>query len=633
MTAEEVLANRRDPKRWFQSWGYFKDVETQKPKRGKANVLQRRIFEHYRQCWASKSPCRMAALKYRRAGCSTSGACLVYMSANNREARLGVIGTDYKASSNMMDMVKFFGEHDDFPGWSRGFEATMETIGAGEWEDKMEKVIATKLKFRHGSTVELYTSQNPESARSAGLNGYHATEAGRWQTGGVQDAAETLSAMRNALPKKGFHFALEESTANGAQGAFYETCRTARWPTDDKGRIVPWAKQWQTVWPLTAVEYGDLQFVFIFAGWFEDENNFFRLTEEQARKVEESLDLEPWHAGEKELIALYEQDGPRGRRLGGEVDATTWEQLAWRRGIIKTVCTKRGLEEFKQEYPSNPAEAFRASGSPALDQDGLLVLQVACKQARPDHGILEAVAPPAGVQFGRHRAAWRKVGEAQSIFTRWEVPIVGAKYIVSWDPMSGAELVTGSGEKDRHSVLCLRDKFTDERGRFYSVRLVARLRPPCQWETKVTARLAWRMALYYGDCTIVVEANSGMDAIKELIELRAQLYQREEFDHVRQLMTKRYGWWNDEGDRRIAISELQGFIREQKLDCMCPHAIGEMLSLIINNKGKAVGGGSNHDDDPISLSMALACLPWASRYSEQRVPRPVAADEGRWREA
>ena len=39
--------------------------------------------------------------------------------------------------------------------------------------------------------------------------------------------------------------------------------------------------------------------------------------------------------GEKELIARYAQPGPMGMRLGGEVAATMWEQLAWRRGIIK----------------------------------------------------------------------------------------------------------------------------------------------------------------------------------------------------------------------------------------------------------------------------------------------------------
>jgi hypothetical protein len=376
-SVKESLEIREDPNLWFERFGKFCDERTRQPTQGPANVLQRRMFEHYRRCRKDGKPCRMVVLKYRRAGSSTGSEALVYLHAHNYNARLGVIGTDYKASANMLQMLAFFGKHDDFPGWSSkvsldsndptaaaaagpndgaaaGGQAGLE-IQAMSWEERIEKALSTKIVWSHGSSAELYTATNPESARSAGLNGFHATEVGRWPSGGQWDAVETLTSMRNTLPKAGFHLAIEESTANGAQGAFYDTCRNARWPD-----YAEWPEMHRSCWPLVANEYGrELQFVFIFAAWFEDERHFDKLTAEQAQRVEETLDAEAWYFGEKELIARYGQPGPMGMRLGGEVAASVWAQLAWRRGIIKNVCSRRGLDEFAQEYPSNPLEAFR----------------------------------------------------------------------------------------------------------------------------------------------------------------------------------------------------------------------------------------------------------------------------------
>lgn len=638
MKLEDALWYREDPKRWFQAFGRYRDEETRQPRRSRANVLQRRVFEHYARCQAEKKPCRMVVLKYRRAGSSTAGECLVYMHAHNYNARLGVIGTDYKASSNMLEMLRYYGEHDDFPGWSArlGREETrpiswQEFHGESEaaavpFEDRVDKIIATKLFFSHGSSVELYTAKNPESARSAGLSGYHATEVGRWPTGGAQDAGETLTAMRNTLPKRGFHLALEESTANGAQGAFYETCRTARWPD-----YTDWPKLFSSRFPLAAAEYGrDLQFTLIFAAWFEDERHLADLTPEEARRIEQTLDAEAWYTGERELIARFGQEGPQGLRLGGEVNATVWQQLAWRRAIIRTVCTKRGLDEFKQEYPADPLEAFRASGAPALCPEGLIVLEQMARRAKPVHGRL---CP----QLEKPRwPAWESLGEAnlaEASFTRWEEPVEGARYLVTCDPMSGAEAVHGTGEKDRHAVFVIRDKFKDPKGRVHLARVVARIRPPCQWESKPLAREIHLLSLYYGGALIVVEANMGAAVLKHLVELGANLYQREEFDHVHQVTTKRLGWWNDQGDRRIAISELQSFVREQKVVLECPHAVAECATLVINSKGKAVAGGSHHDDDCLALAIGLTCLPWASTYTPEPVAAPEPVDDRKWKDA
>jgi hypothetical protein len=756
--AQHPAEVRDDVAVWFEKFGRFCDERTREAMRGRPNVLQQRMFAHYRWCLERDKPCRMVVLKYRRAGSSTASAAILYAHARNYQARLGVVGTDYKASSNMMAMVKHFGRYDEFTGWGGGGselesakclvpsgqahgdgsdgnddedgpstdsgtpfggDAADVTGSGGPWfvdgEDSadmgmvegaslpsslryaetgryarprgasldedgpFEKAIATRIEWAHGSSVELYTASNPESARSAGLNGYHATECGRWAAGGQLDAGETIMSMRNALPKSGFHVAIEESTANGAQGAFYDTCRGARWPEgegtkDEGGRMKdegmqrvgaaksgavqgpllstaealrdvhgamgtinsqpstanPWWHQWQSDFPLEAARFApDLQFVFIFAAWFEDERHVERLTPQEAKEIEETVDGAAWYDGERELIARFGQEGPRGLRLGAEVDATVWEQLAWRRGIIAHVCTRRGLEEFKQEYPSNPLEAFRSSGSPVFDPDGLIALEEMRRQApAPAFGNVERERSDPYCPRGGHwtGVTWRSANERAATIWRWEEPVENGRYLIAVDTKENSEIIKGSGNLDRNSVLVLRDAWQDERRVWHPVKLVARVAAPNQWDDAPLARLIAPLAKYYGDCLIVVENNKGLALITRLRdEHGCQLYCSEHWDAVKQTTAKTYGWRTDEGSRRQMVSTGQEYIRDKRLELLDAHAIAELKSFVFNSQGKATAASGTHDDDVIALLMGLCCLHAAILYPRVRARVPAAA--------
>lgn len=604
---------RHDPQRFFEGFGFFKDEQTGLPRRERANVLQRRIFAHYRWCQERNAPCRMAVVKYRRAGSSTGSSCLMYVHSQNYKSRGAAVGTDYKSAQNMLQMVSHFASHDDFPGWSpKVKEAGFENV---IWEagNPVTKEIATRLEFATGSTIELFTAKNPESARSAGLNASHCTEVGRWPVGGEQDGARTISSVRNALPKSGFHLSIEESTASGAQGVFYETCLSARWPDD-----APWSEQFSSLWLLSPVEFGQgLQYVFIFAAWFEDERHVPSepLTAAQTAKIIATLDDH-----EKALIARFGQEGPRGMRLGAEVNATVWEQLAWRRGIIATVCTKGGADEFASEYPSHPSEAFRASGSPALDQEGMLALEVALRSAKPpESGTIDAsgIFTPCPL----NQADW----------LIWERPRHNCRYLVVCDPMSGAEAVTGTGEKDRHAVFIIRDEYMDEEsGSFHRTKIVGRLKAPCQWEDELVSEALDAASKMYGQAIIVVEGNAGPAILKSLHTVyNANVFLREETDKTTQAVTRHLGWWTTAGTRRQAISALQTAVREQAIEIPCPHAVGELSSMVIDTKGKAVGGGSSHDDDALAIAIGLACIHQATRFIVRAPKIPVEPPDAR----
>jgi len=595
---KRLLEVRKDPRLWFQGFGRYRDEISRQPTRGRSNVLQRRMFAHYKECQEKDVPCRMEVLKYRRAGSSTGSSALMYLHSMNYHSRGGVIGTDYKASANMIDMISFFGKHDDFPGWQGAPKVAKYEIVP--WEEKIEKVIATKIEWTHDSSVELYTANNPESARSAGLNSYHATEVGRWQSGGAIDGGETLTAMRNALPKKGFHLAIEESTARGAEGVFYDTVLKARWPDAE------WAKKFAARFPLKKEPFPLLQFVFIFAAWFEDERHVIEVTEAEISDIQESLDDD-----EKELMERFGEEGPKGLRLGEEVDGTVWQQLAWRRMIIATVCTKRGVEEFREEYPATPEEAFQASGSPVFDKIGLAAIGESITERPPEYGMLSLQ----GEDREDYRVQWTRTTEKEAVYHLWERPIEGARYIVGVDTMSGAEQITGTGEKDRHSAIVLRGGFVDGRGVYFLPKVVCRLRVPCQYDIGVLSRFVWMQSLLYGNAPIIVEANQGIAVINELKDrYRADLVMREVFDHVSQSIVKRYGFWTTDGSKSILIGELQNYVREQKIEIGCPHLLDELSSYVTTKNGGTQAARGKHDDDVMALALGVYHLSSAKVY-------------------
>lgn len=625
MTADDLELMRQvreSPRMWFEGFGYYLDDENNRePRNGPALVLQRRYFEHYRRCLADGTPCRIVGLKYRRASSSTGANAILYHHAQNFTSRLGVIGKDYKSSGNMLDMIKTFGEHDKFPGWyGAAFNEETELV---EWEDRVEKMIATKVVWSNGSRVELYTANNPTAARSAGLQGYLGTEVGSWPKDGEKSGSKTLMAMRATLPKKGFHVCIEESTAEGAAGIFYDTCKAAHWPEYAKET---WAKKWMSDWPLeeeaTEAERTS-QFVFIFAAWFEDERNFDRLNAADEKHVRDSIDKDAWHEGEQEMMDRYLEDGPRGKRLGTETDATVWEQLAWRRRLIKAI---GGLENFKQEFPSNPLEAFRATGAPVFCQEGLTAIEVAQREVVTEWGQLD-------VQPSRPLwPVWRRTRESEAVFAQWEAPIVGCRYLLIVDPMSGKELVPGQRKRDCHSILVLRARFTDEKGRVHLTKEVARIKAPCRWEVTPLCRQIALLARFFGNCMVVVEQNIGTPVLTRLRDdYHLRLYVQEVWDSIAQTSRPVLGFLTDEEGRRMAVSAGQEYVREQKLDLPDAHTLSEMKTFVFNKNGHAEASGSNHDDDVLALCIGLCCINSASEYAAPEAVDTSPPDERDWR--
>lgn len=600
-----------DPELWAFMHGKIPDRVTGEPIDFIPSILQRRMFSYYRYCQEREIPCRMIVVKIRRGGGSTGLQAILYVHVHNYRARVGAVGTNETVSMNMFKMVRFFDEHDSF-GWPKRIRL-LET-GLIEWAN--------------GSLFEKYTAENPEAARSAGLQGYGATEVGRWPDGGAKDAGETLKSMLGAVPRRGFTVAGEESTAQGGSGAFADRFSRGRWPTAQEiGCAVgeEWWRKWADETPqnIAATEAERaLQFVRIGAAWFEDVENRSTVDDIDEAKIMASLD-----AKELELIRRYQTDGPLGPRLDKYVHARTVEQLAWRRAVIDAEF-EGDVEAFEQENPSSPKEAFASSGRHTFNRAGCAWMRETAKVRAPEIGIL-ARQPDGGVVFVRTDAA-------EAWFLKWEDPREGMKYIEGVDTCGGKSNQR-TDTPDYNTALVMRTKFRDETGRVFPRKIIAALTPKNLFDPDILARHTQLMSDFYGQCLVVFEVNNTGAAYRQEAKLLGMnLYREEVTDKHLSETTEYIGWTTTHESREQLIGTLKKAIRNNGraetrgdgIECWSIVTADECNDMIRGEDGKDQAPGGKHDDHVMALGFVIQCEAGATYYAGRVRRRRQPADRG-----
>jgi hypothetical protein len=322
------------------------------------------------------------------------------------------------------------------------------------------------------------------------------------------------------------------------------------------------------------------------------------------------LDSESYFRGEAELIKLYGNAGPQGMRLGTEVTKfDVWEQLAYRRVIIKTKC--RGSERiFLEEHPSDPKSCFNASGRQVFDSDGLAHLQILSKTHGHDNCVLNE--GPGGVGY-------MPVESDAANFWLWEKPRVGCRYLLAVDLAEGEDQTKGD-DPDAHSAILLRDEFMDETGVIRLPMVAARVRPPNRMPITAFAKLCWLLSHFYGRCMVIPEMNNtGLAFITALAAMKnpPPIWQRTEIDPHSGKERRWTGWRTTDtaeygGLRSKIIWHLHEVLRQKRLDCRCPHIASE-LSAFVDKQGR-MEAGSGHDDDVITLAIGMANLRSATPF-------------------
>ncbi len=358
------------------------------------------------------------------------------------------------------------------------------------------------------------TAGSDTVARGETLTDVHLSEVAFWPK---ISAADNLSGLLKAVPNTPDTDVYIESTANGMSGPFYE--------------------MWKG-----AVE-GTNGFIPFFSPWFDSPEYVAEVPANFERTYEE-----------QDLVALY---------------GLTNEQLMFRRIEI----AKSGLEQFKQEYPSNADEAFIASGRPVFNPQQI-------------HQMLHETKQP----------LYRMAHEGQS-FTKhprgelsvWRELDVGETYVI------GADVAMGIRDGD-YSVAQVLDG---------QKRLVASWRGHVHPDYYATVLYA--LGSYYNTAHVVVENNG--HGILTCVRLGRDLAYENCYTEIsegqlndRESIT--IGFRTTEKSKPLILDRLRAAMRENELEIYDEITLKEMLSFIVTESGRMTAEEGNHDDCVMALALA-----------------------------
>ena len=338
------------------------------------------------------------------------------------------------------------------------------------------------------SWFKVKTAGAKVSGRGPTINRLHCSEVAFWK-----NALKVLTGLLQTVPKAAL--VVLESTGNGAGGLFYDLCIAAM-----KG-LGPWK--------------------FNFFPWtISPEYMIALLPGEVIELTEEERAIQPvlWVASVQTILP------PPSK-----------EQIKWRRWKIAEL---RSLEQFKQEYPATPEEAFQMSGALYFDRASLV-------RAR---GVL---APPIAQGYlEREDTKVRFVPAAADkggILKVWEWPKRGFTYITSGDISEGLPDPT-HGITANTSL----DVFCRQTGKQVAA-VVGKVSPQdaADWVFLLGKCWGWPLA--------AIEANGPGLATLVILDREGYpyIYRTKRLGKVGEPETEKLGWATDRGTRPLILSSLR----------------------------------------------------------------------------
>lgn len=374
-----------------------------------------------------------------------------------------------------------------------------------------------------------------------------------------RNAALTIRAAGVMVPDLPETMIIEQSTANGQGDEWWQRCQSAMDPATAGG----WA--------------------FVFFGWLEDPNLVMRFEDrEGAVRLQRNLDSE-----EHVLHTVHH---------------ATLEQLNWRRWKILTHFNGR-VEDFHQEYPTTPQEAFISSGRPALDPEGLSKM-VATEGMSGE--LVEEQRGPRKMIFFRPRPG--------GALTIWARPQPNHEYVIGADPAKGVDVSeTKRGSDPDYSVAWVAERYTGQQVAL----LRGRIRPA------PFADLLALMGRLYNDAFLVPEANDAgfIDALIRTKYPIGLIYNRhrsptdQRSEHPQDI-----GFMTDGITRPWLVTAFDEAIRNENITIESAVAIQECHTFVIKPNGKAEHQVGCHDDCVISGALMVMGMRFA--------PRKLAAAKG-----
>lgn len=376
------------------------------------------------------------------------------------------------------------------------------------------------------SKIQLFTAESREGlGRSGTFNILHISEYAFWK-----EQKTTLTALLQTVPDDANSIVIIESTANGFD-EFKE-----RW---DK-----------------AVS-GESEYIPVFCAWHE--------LEEYKKEVPEGFTLT---GEEASLKALYD---------------LTDEQLYWRRTKIAT--TFNGdVEQFKQEYPASPEEAFISTGNCVFSKPLIIQRLAELRNVEPlkvgyfeydKKHISRDVAEITNIKWVDDDN-----GEIQ-IYSLPEVNDKGQKkpYAIGGDT---------AGEGSDYFTAKVIDNITQETVAVYRKQ---------KTDDDLYADQMYCLGKYYHDAIIGIEVNFSIAPTNELERLGyPNLYMREQIDDISKHIIKKYGFTTTRITRPQIIANFKALFRDNPNIEKDKETLREMLTFITQTDGKESAMQGKHDD-------------------------------------
>ena len=364
------------------------------------------------------------------------------------------------------------------------------------------------------SSYVVATAGGEAIGRGETLTHVHASELAFWSK---TTAADNWNSLTQAVPNTKGTAIFVESTANGVSGIFYDL-----W----KG----------------AVE-GTNGYVPVFIPWFADP--------EYRETVPENFERTP---DEEELASKFDLDD---------------EQLMFRRRKV----AQNGLDLFKQEYPSEPEEAFLTTGRPVFNPEQLQASMGATRDVQE--------------RLALEGEDWLNNVRGELTMYRRHDP--GEQYVI------GADVAMGV------------------RGGDYSVAQVldSKKRQVATWRGHVHpdyyATVLYYLGQFFNTAYIIVENNGhGLLTCTRLAKDMAypNFFTEVQVDKLTDKETIKLGFSTTAKTKPLIIDELRASVRENEIELNDKTTIREMLTYVVTESGSMEAEPGCYDDCVMSLALA-----------------------------
>jgi hypothetical protein len=376
------------------------------------------------------------------------------------------------------------------------------------------------------SKIKCMTAGTKGVGRSDTYDNLHLSELAFWEG----DVTATLTGLLQSVPNLPDTMIIIESTANG-----YE--------------------KFKELWD-QAVN-GESDFIPLFVAWWEMPEysmpySGFRLTKE-----EESL---------KELYNL------------------TNEQLEWRRWCIRNNC-QNDIDQFKQEYPSNPEEAFIGTGRCIFDKEAIINrLRYVPKPIKQGYFVYDEEAAKCNVM---RNIRW--VNDKKGCIKLFKSPNTPefTKYCIGGDTAGDTQ----------------GDEFSSDVVDAKSLEQVATL--TMQTDEDLYAKQMYCLGMYYGWALMAIETNFSTYPQKKLEELGyPNFYVRETVDRFDKSVTKQFGYNTNKKTKPLMLANLVELVRDHTDIFNDEKTLREMLTFVKKDGGVQEAEDGYHDDKVMSIAVA-----------------------------